>query len=235
MFSFSSVKSIVAKIVAVVDGSAFSSGEGISISINEENEELIVRGSFFLSFDSTILVRYFGGDHSISIPNDVEVLGSSCFEYAKFQESISFESESRLKRVGPKAFSYSGIKLIVIPRSVEILCLSCFECCESLSSVLFESDSALKRIESNAFRFTALNAIIIPKTVEVIGSRCFAYCESLSSISFESESVLQRIETEAFLRTNFTSVTVPSTIQMVAAFAFPDLCNVSGLPSQTVQ
>jgi hypothetical protein len=85
------------------------------------------------------------------IPRPVHILPAFCFKSCAFFASISFESDSRLKRIESSAFSDSSLRSIVIPRSVEILCSSCFEECKSLSSILFESNSALKRIESHAF------------------------------------------------------------------------------------
>jgi hypothetical protein len=54
---------------------------------------------------------------SIVIPSNVEILGSSCFRECELLLSISFESNSRLKRIESQAF-YGCHLSIVIPSTV---------------------------------------------------------------------------------------------------------------------
>jgi hypothetical protein len=51
------------------------------------------------------------------IPNSVEILGSSCFEKRESLSSISFESNSRLKRTESGAFCSCHLS-IVFPSTV---------------------------------------------------------------------------------------------------------------------
>jgi hypothetical protein len=122
---------------------------------------------------------------SIIIPRNVESLCLSCFSFC---QSLSFENDSRLRRIESKAFRGSALESITIPRNVEVLCSSCFENCESLSSISFENDSQLKRIESKAFHDSPLKSVTIPRNVKILCSSRFLFCRPLSSISFENDS-----------------------------------------------
>jgi hypothetical protein len=50
---------------------------------------------------------------SIVIPSSVEILGSSCFSRCESLSSISFESNSRLIRIEPGAFSGCDIRAVI--------------------------------------------------------------------------------------------------------------------------
>jgi hypothetical protein len=66
------------------------------------------------------------------IPRNIEIIGQGCSHSCQSLKSISFESDSQLKRIDSQAFSSSSLQSIVVPRSVEYLASSCFELCQSL-------------------------------------------------------------------------------------------------------
>jgi hypothetical protein len=133
------------------------------------------------------------------IPNNVEILGSSCFSKCKSLSLITFESNSHLTRIKSNTFSYSSSSLqsILIPNNVVILGLSCFSYCNSLSSITFESNSHLTRIESDAFSYSSssLQSIVIPRNVRFIDGSAFIDL-TLSSISIESGNDIFAIEND---------------------------------------
>jgi hypothetical protein len=163
----------------------------------------------------------------IWIPESVIVINMRyCKNYCGVR-SISFEVNSRLRRLEWHAFSSSSLQSIVIPGSVEILGCLCFSGCKSLTSISFECNSRLTRIDSEAFSFSSVQSIVIPRSVEILGSYCFFCCESLSSISFESNSELTRIDSDAFSFSSLQSILIPSNYQSIdgSAFSFMDLSN----------
>jgi hypothetical protein len=103
---------------------------------------------------------------SITIPRDVEVIGSECFRDCLALSLVVFKLDSRLKEIKSKAFSmcYSLIS-IIIPRNVEVIGSGCFSGCDSLSSISFKPDAQLKRIESKAFPGTALESITFSRSL----------------------------------------------------------------------
>jgi hypothetical protein len=116
---------------------------------------------------------------------EVEALFTLCFLKCNSLTEVIFESESKLKEMGKRAFSWSGLKSIRIPNNVEKLGDGCFCNCESLSEVIFESESKLKEIGGSAFSSSGLKSIRIPNNVEKLGDGCFSWCKSLSEVIFE--------------------------------------------------
>jgi hypothetical protein len=84
----------------------------------------------------------------IILPSSIEILGERCFAECRSLSSVTFESGSRLLRIGGGAFGGTGLVEIVIPASVEVLGVGCFSLCRSLSSVRFESGSRLLETEN---------------------------------------------------------------------------------------
>jgi hypothetical protein len=145
----------------------------------------------------------------------IPILPHRLFRTSPRLSSVSFESNSRLLRIGSEAFSESSLRSILIPRNVEILCSDCFSSCKSLFSVSFESDSRLTRIESRAFYCSSLHTILIPRTVEILCSQCFASCSRLESVLFESHSRLTRIESDAFLGSSLRWIVIPRRVRFI--------------------
>jgi hypothetical protein len=206
---------VIPHTVQFIDSSAFINVISSSISIESDSEHFVIQNGFLINIIQQKLIHDFLNSSNITIPADIEIIGSSCFCGCESLLSISFESNLQLTRIESKAFSSASLQSIVIPRSVEIICSLCFVCCESLSSVTFESDSQLTRIESQAFAYSALQSILIPRSVEILCSSCFSNCEFLLSVSFEHPSHLKRIESQAFHQIK-TQIVIPSTIHFIA-------------------
>jgi hypothetical protein len=77
----------------------------------------------------------------IILPASIEVLGEKCFSECRSLSSITFESGSRLSRIGKMAFLKTGLVEMIHPASIEVLGANCFSECSSLISVTFESGS----------------------------------------------------------------------------------------------
>jgi hypothetical protein len=152
----------------------------------------------------------------------MSVLPNHLFHRSKTLDFVSFESNSRLTRIGSHAFSFSPLHSILIPRNCQILCSDCFFWCKSLQSVTFESNSRLTRIESKAFLDSSLQSIVIPCNFQILCSECFSGCESLESVSFESNSRLTRIEFRAFSYSSLQSIMIPRDVRFIDGSAFCD-------------
>jgi hypothetical protein len=141
-----------------------------SISIESGNDIFAIENDFLIDIVHHKLIPNSLNSSKIRIPVDIEILGSNCFSNCKSLSSITFESNSHLKRIESASFSYSSLQSILIPRNVEILGSKCFSKCKSLSSITFESNSHLTRIESEAFHKSSLQSILIPPTILFIAS-----------------------------------------------------------------
>jgi hypothetical protein len=152
-------------------GSRQSIGDSDSTKFYERR--LVVEGGSIKTISLCVLGNT--GILSVWIPNSIMFLNwhrpTDRFGIRKKHdplESIVFESNSRLTRIGSAIFYDSSLQSILIPRNVEILGSSCFSDCESLSSITFESNSRLTRIESKAFCGSSLQSILIPRNVEIL-------------------------------------------------------------------
>jgi hypothetical protein len=126
-FFNSSLSSIVIpRTVEIVHGSAFSNCERLLISSEEGSEHLTVDGYFLQSFDRSILIRYFGREDIVFIPRTVEIIGSSCFFYCKSLSSVSFESDSLLRRIESYAFSSTNLISVSLPVDVQFIVANAF-------------------------------------------------------------------------------------------------------------
>jgi hypothetical protein len=84
------------------------------------------------------VIRDFSESSAIAIGRNIEIVGSNCFSHCISLSSITFESNSHLKRIESAAFSFPSLHSILILNNVEILGLNCFSYCQSLSSIRFE-------------------------------------------------------------------------------------------------
>jgi hypothetical protein len=161
------------------------------------------------------IIRYFGSDSEVHIPDVVEIIGILCFGQFRSIRRIFFGPNSQLRLIRTGAFedcellqsitipslgitlgsecfglgrdSMSVLASITLSASVEIIEGGCFRRCNRLMTVTFPPDSKLRRIERQAFwGCSSLEVLCIPSCVEYVGKQCFARCNSLSSLVLSS-------------------------------------------------
>jgi hypothetical protein len=175
---------------------------------------------------------------SICIPASVERLEGGvatwgqhggCFGGCRRLGTVIFESGSRLRVIGNRAFhDCSSLRSICIPASVEKLDGDqnlygdggCFAGCSRLGTVTFESGSTLFVIENYAFHnCSSLTSICIPASVARLGGdqvllgegHCFEECSSLSTVTFEAGSRLGALGSCTFSGcSSLTSICIPA-------------------------
>jgi hypothetical protein len=117
-FSFSSLKSVeIPRAVRFIDGSAFIGCDLYSISIEAGHDRFVIENDFLIDIVDHRLIRNLSRSCHIEIMNTIEILGSSCFCKCKSVCSISFESNSRLKRIEAAALHRLNYRL-VLPSTV---------------------------------------------------------------------------------------------------------------------
>jgi hypothetical protein len=167
---------------------------------------------------------------SVYIPAEVVDLGDNCFYGCKGISKVIFARNSRLRRIGKRAFDGSGLRKIRIPASVELLDEESFSRCKYLQKLTFESESRLQKFGSGVFTdkdVTApsrLKSICIPRSVEIIGAGCFENCECLFELLFEEGSRLRRIEDyafgNAFSPDANVKISIPASVNYIGAGCF---------------
>jgi hypothetical protein len=118
VFDESSLQSImIPRSVQFIDGSAFTTVTLSFISIESGNEHFVVEKDFLIDIVHHKLIRYLSMLPVVRIGSDIEILGSSCFSCCTWISSITFESNSRLRRIESQAFNKFYL-MIVIPSTV---------------------------------------------------------------------------------------------------------------------
>jgi hypothetical protein len=81
-----------------------------------------------LCFVRTIRSRAFSSSSltSIVIPRTVEIIGSECFRSCESLSSVSFESDSLLRRIESEAFSSMQLMFVSLPGDVPYIATNAF-------------------------------------------------------------------------------------------------------------
>lgn len=123
------------------------------------------------------LVSYSGSDKVVSIPESIEVIGSSAFENNKTMERVVFSS--KIKRIDAYAFwNCSALTEISFGSGIREIGDYSFTECKSLKKVTIPSNVTAIGIRSFA-NCAALEEIIIPPEVVSIHETAFDGCDKL--------------------------------------------------------
>jgi hypothetical protein len=145
------------------------------MGIETGNRHFSISGSYLLDFAGISIVGHIGVATQLDIPSAIQELCDGCFYRQKLLRSVSFQQESRLRRIGDNAFSETPVTFIGIPPSVEIIGLECFNECRELSAIVFQSNSSLSVIGERAFRWcSSLKIVFMPPGLETIAGPHFA-------------------------------------------------------------
>ena len=91
------------------------------------------------------------GLRCVEIPSSLEQIGDGAFAYLE-SKRVLFASDSKLERIGRRAFRGSYLETISIPASVERIGREAFAECIYLTSVVIPADSKLEDVDPEVFR-----------------------------------------------------------------------------------
>jgi hypothetical protein len=145
-----------------------------------------------------------GSLEEICIPSFVEVLCEGSFESCNRLRIVWFEPNSKLTRIGRKAFSKcASLESICLPSAVEVLSRSAFASCSSLHRVTF----GCKSIVWDCPEFSS-SGVPVDSQLREIEAYAFGSCSSLRSLFITS--VVDRIDWDAFVSSGISEVIVAS-------------------------
>ena len=161
----------------------------------------------------------------LEIENGVEELKPFIFKGLSWIKQVSFEKNSKLKRIGEFAFANcNNLISIEIPNSVTSIGSSAFWDCSKLTNITIPE--GVTSIEDLAFfHCSSLKRVTIPSSVTSIGNEAFRYCSSLTSI--EIPEGVTSIGVSAFNWCgSLKSIKIPDSVTSISSYAFYGCSNL---------
>lgn len=112
--------------------------------------------------EENILVKYLGADEIVKIPENVQIIGDSAFEYCMEVKEIQIPAS--VHTIGKHAFQGSGIQKVCLPEGLKI-------------------------IDIYAFSGTPLEYAYLPESLNELGHSAFRYCRMLKKVRFPEHFV----------------------------------------------
>lgn len=185
------------------------------------------------------LIGYIGTSEDITIDKDVTVIGSSAFKDNTIIKNVTFEADSKLRKISRYAFSGCDFNIYEIPNTIEVIendALSANNVVEKdgcyyygnssnpylvLKSFADSSnitiDENCKIILDQVFTWNTFEEIIIPNSVTYIGDTAF-YGSSIESITLSNN--LTSINVSTFGNTTIGSIIIPENVKEIRDYAF---------------
>lgn len=190
---------------------------------------------------------------SITLHEDISIIGSYAFRGCTSLKSIDFGENSRLDTIESGAFlDCTSLTSIALPDSLKyidgptsgeifgesggVFISGAFSNCTNLHTVSFGQNSSLELIGSVTFYgCTSLKEIYIPKNVKAINIGTFYGCTALGSVDFDNDSVLNRIDMGAFQGcTALTSISIPDSVTHINGFLDYPMRELDSLPDSVL-
>ena len=184
----------VARPVPTVIIASGSCGENATWELNNEGT-LTINGSGPMADNNTNQTPWEAYKHQIKqvvIGKDITAIGRFNFFWCGRLESVTFEEDSKLERIGWGAFGYSSLPAITIPDSVTQIDGYAFYYCSKLSSVEISENSKLAVLGGYVFRAdTKITNLYIPDGTTKIGNDIFQDAHENVTLSVAANSYAQ--------------------------------------------
>jgi hypothetical protein len=193
-----------------------------AIHVESGNEYFSSANGVLFNNDKTELICYPEGKtgDSYTIPNGVNSIGESAFEYCLGLTSITIPNS--VTSIGESAFGYCrGLASITIPNGVTSIGYGAFNGCSGLASVTI--GNGVTSIGSSAFEgCSGLASVTIPNSVTSIGGYAFIGCTGLSSV-INLNPTPQSITNNVFYNADLSGVTLYVPAEAIAAYENADV------------
>lgn len=165
---------------------------------------------------------------SIVIPTSLISISKEAFFNCTKLKHVIFQSNSKLRIIGPRAFCSCSIVKISIPKSTLRIQTESFANCKCLEEILFNCESHLEDVGPRAFQNCKnLSRFTFPKSIQRLGTRIFDGCKKISTIYLHRESKIIHIQPFAFDGFDFPLLSADDPIEYieikpVSAYDFDD-------------
>lgn len=126
----------------------------------------------------------------VYLNDELENIGDRAFKGCSrlaLVRTLNSEENSRLNKIGKRAFEGTSIETFEIPSSVEVIDDHAFDNTRKLTSVT--GGKGLKTIGDSAFYCSAIRSITL-YDVETVGKKAFGGCEHLKKVYFRGEHMI---------------------------------------------
>lgn len=142
------------------------------------DKDLLKAGDFYIDYNT--LIKYFGFDEKVNIPNTVNFIQPEAFNANINLVSVNIP-ETVLSVGGGAFYGCENLKYVKLPHGITKIYECTFENCSSLTSI--NLPEGITEVSVRAFlHCTSLKKITLPEGVKEIGSNAFQECSSLSYI-----------------------------------------------------
>lgn len=160
---------------------------------------------------------------SIRIPDNVTKIGRYAFKNDYALSYITFNSTSKMDRIGMYAFAYCGLYEFTVPSNVSSIAQFVFEGCRSLYKITFAENSKLEYIPAYTFiGCENLNSIVFKEgsALTSIQAHGMEGLTRLASVDF-GDAKLTNIDNFAFRFCEcLTTLELPETLTNIGRYAF---------------
>ena len=137
---------------------------------------------------------------SITIPAGVTTISSWAFRDCPKLANVDFADDSKLKTIGEKAFSGSGITRFVAPDGLRTIEVNAFLDCPTLETVHLKGNELTVR--ASAFKnCTGLKELVVDKTTYDLHSGVFDGCYAIETLKIYSTNMSYWFEDRTMLKT----------------------------------
>jgi len=166
--------------------------------------------------ENKTLVMYVAKNETVIVPDTVEHIGISAFEFHFQLKSVTLPGN--LKSIGNYAFLYCfNLTDINLPDGLINIKNNAFAMCTSLADVILPD--SLTELGGSAFYDTNIKSIVIPDGIKEIKGNTFYYCKKLESVTLPKN--LEIIDQYAFGScTALKSIILPDTLLEIKRMAF---------------
>jgi hypothetical protein len=216
--------------VDTIDGSAFANSGIREILVSDGNRHFRVLAEFLLTAEDFCLIRYFGLAATVTVLPEIAALSKGSFSNCSLIRTLLFESDSKLRRIDSKTFSFCPLLAICIPSFVDTIDGSAFadsEICEirvaaGNSHFRVSGDFLLSSDGTSLIRYFGRDfGPRISCEIEVLAVGAFASCQHVRRLEFAPASRVRFIGERAFEKCYMLySISLPPSTEVLSRHCF---------------
>lgn len=154
---------------------------------------------------------------TLYLPDTIEEIREGAFFCAINLNTIVFGASSKLRTIGPLAFSNTSIIRLTLPSSLKLIDKYAFRY-SKLQSIIFNEE--LEEIGKYAFSNTNLESVRIFSKLKTIGDFAFSNNENLNNASFLAGTNLINVGVNCFANSNITDFEMSPNLEYLSSYMF---------------